>query len=432
MTIGDASAAATPAAKRIDPRWKAAYLVAVTVATFAVPPPFRMPAVAGLLLLQVGILLSMRMAAGEVFRLATRLKVVFLFLIACYLLLPGEKGDHVIHIPLKFPHWSLRLNLTGLATALAMCGQIVTVILASAVLRIGGSGADLAAGLRKFRCPRLLVYSVDNILALLGDVDHGRRGAGGGKRRRGGAAGPGFWAIARRLMRGDTAYLAAEIQTGIDRAAERSRLVMAAEHRADDRLVHDVTIISGIGLLLITIRFLRVLPGVPFAAGHKTMILFPLYILAAQLTWTRLGATTAGLIMGLVGLLQGDSRYGVFEVLRSVVPGLAIDLLWPVFRRLPRRIWIYAILGVVLSVCRVSTELILGLCLGARWEVYLGLSARLGMNLLAGILSGAVTYALFPAFRHLEPDRLRGPALDPIEQEPAGDCQDTRHALPDS
>jgi len=90
---------------------------------------------------------------------------------------------------------------------------------------------------------------------------------------------------------------------------------------------------------------------------------------------------------------------------------LAIDLLWPVFRRLPRRIWIYSILGVVASVCRVSTELLLGLCLGARWEVYLGLTYRLGTNLLAGMLSGAVTYVLLPAFRHLEPDRVREPAV---------------------
>ena len=134
---------------------------------------------------------------------------------------------------------------------------------------------------------------------------------------------------------------------------------------------------------MMSLKLLRLMPG-PFASGYKTVVLFPLSILAAQLTYSRFGATTAGSIIGLVGLFNGDGRYGVFEVFRHVVPGLAIDLLWPLFRRLPRRVWVYSALGVIAAVCRVSTELLLGLCLGARWEVYLGLSYRLGTNLLAG------------------------------------------------
>ena len=94
-------------------------------------------------------------------------------------------------------------------------------------------------------------------------------------------------------------------------------------------------VISGLGLLMMSLKLLRVMPGVPFASGYKTVVLFPLYILAAQLTYSRFGATTAGSIIGLVGLLNGDGRYGVFEVLRHIVPGLAINLLWPLFRRLP-------------------------------------------------------------------------------------------------
>ena len=164
---------------------------------------------------------------------------------------------------------------------------------------------------------------------------------------------------------------------------------------------------------MMSLKLLRLMPGVPFASGYKTVVLFPLYILAAQLTYSRFGATTAGSIIGLVGLMNGDGRYGVFEVFRHVVPGLAIDLLWPLFRRFPRRVWVYSTLGVIAAVCRVSTELLLGLCLGARWEVYLGLSYRLGTNLLAGALSGAVTYALLPAFRELEPVRECGVPAEP-------------------
>jgi hypothetical protein len=212
-------------------------------------------------------------------------------------------------------------------------------------------------------------------------------------------------AISRQLLRGDTSSLTAAVRSGVERAGERTHRLTAAD--GDSRLAHDVTVISGLGLLMMSLKLLRVFPGVPFASGYKTIVLFPLYILAAQLTYSRFGATTAGLIVGLVGLLNGDGRFGVFEVFRHVVPGAVIDLLWPLFRRLPRRVWIYSALGVIASVCRVSTELLVGLCLGARWEVYLGLSFRLTTNLLAGILSGGVTYALLPAVQELEPVRGR-------------------------
>jgi hypothetical protein len=403
VTVANPSDPTAPPARRIDPRWKVAYLVAVTIATFSAPAKVRPLVVSGLLLLQVVILLKSRATPGDIFRLATRLKVVFLFLVGCYLLLPGEEHDRVVRWPVGLFDWSLGLNLTGLKTACLMCGQMMTVTLASAVLRQVGE-ADFVEGLRSIRCPRLLAYSFDNILALFGGgIRRGqggkRRGSGGGQGRDG-HPGPGLGAISRQLLRGDTSSLAAAVRSGVERAGERSHTLTAD---GDSRLAHDVTVISGLGLLMMSLKLLRVFPGVPFASGYKTIVLFPLYILAAQLTYSRFGATTAGLIVGLVGLLNGDGRFGVFEVFRHVVPGVVIDLLWPLFRRLPRRVWIYSALGVIASVCRVSTELLLGLCLGARWEIYLGLSFRLTTNLLAGILSGGVTYALLPAFQQLEP-----------------------------
>ena len=96
---------------------------------------------------------------------------------------------------------------------------------------------------------------------------------------------------------------------------------------------------------MMSLRMLKVLPGIPFASGYKNVVLVPLYILAADLTHSRFGATTAGTVMGLVGFLQGEGRYGVLDILRHVVPGLVIDGLWPLVRRLPRRAWIYSLLG---------------------------------------------------------------------------------------
>ena len=436
-----------PAKPRFDPRWKVLYLLTLTVGVFAIPGPMRWYAVPALVLFQVGLLLALRVPFRAVYRIVTRLKGVFLFLIGCYLLLPGKEGSEVFSLPLGVFDWALDLNLTGLRTAILMCCQILAVLLASAVVLLTGSESDLVEGLRRLWCPRLLMYSVDNTLALLGGLDRpghgGRRGQGsgtGGMRvgRRNNQpgeaeadsvrAGPGFLAITRRLLRGDAGLLIEAIKSGMKRASERNQRTMGQASVEERRLAHDVTIISGIAVVMMSMKLFKFLPGIPFAPAHKTLILIPLYILAAQLTYSRFGGTTAGAIMGLVNFLNGNGRFGLFDVLKHMVPGLAIDLLWPVFRRLPRKIWVYSVLGILTAICRISTELAVGLLLGARWEVFLGLTWRICSNLLAGGLSGAVTYSILPAFRSLEPAQFGAapepgpapaPTFDPGQKEPS-------------
>src|SRR5207302_9474274 len=102
-------------------------------------------------------------------------------------------------------------------------------------------------------------------------------------------------------------------------------------------LVHDIGIVTGIALCMASIKVVRLLPGLPFAPGHKALLLFPLYVLASRLTHSRWGGTAAGSIMGVIGFLQGDGRFGVLEIPKHVVPGLVFDLAQPPSRRLPAR-----------------------------------------------------------------------------------------------
>jgi len=51
------------------------------------------------------------------------------------------------------------------------------------------------------------------------------------------------------------------------------------------------------------------------------------------LTRMRWGATLTGATMGTIAFLMGDGKYGVFEILKHVAPGVVVDLLLPVFRR---------------------------------------------------------------------------------------------------
>ena len=94
-------------------------------------------------------------------------------------------------------------------------------------------------------------------------------------------------------------------------------------------IAEDVATIAGIAITMLGIKALKILPNVPFAPGHKLVLLTPLYIVAALYTRSRAGATWTGLTMGVVAFLLGDGKYGVFEILKHVAPGVICDLVAP-------------------------------------------------------------------------------------------------------
>jgi hypothetical protein len=394
---------------------KVVYLLAVTAVAFMVPAaaatrPARWFVVPALLALQAVILLACRIRMTDVVRPAWRLKWLFLFLIGCYVLLPPEHpgaGDTVLPWRAPWFGWLLPLNLDGLERALLMCLQILTMLLASMAVRMTGSGTDLASGLRAFRLPDLFVYSLDHTLALFGGGQRSGRGRGEGRGQGGSLA------TVKQLLRGEIGAFVETIRANIARAGERTRSV--ADRGVGGHLAHDVGIVTGIALCMVSIKVIRILPGLPFASGHKMILLFPLYVLASRLTYSRWGGTAAGSIMAVIAFLQGDGRFGVLEILKNVAPGLVIDMGAPLVARLPTWALGYCLLGLAAAVARVSTDLVLVMLLGARSEVYLFPAAVLVPNLLAGFLSGFVTIFVLRAFARsaetapAEPDASRGP-----------------------
>ena len=371
---------------------KVSYLLAVTVVVFAMPAlsltrPVRWFVIPTLLGIQVITLLVCRVGLRDTLWSASRLKWLFVFLLGMYALLPsGSPSENDVLLDWHVPGlgWSVRINVSGLEQASLMCLQIATVLLASAVVRLTGTGRDLVDGLHAFRLPPLFVHALDRTLELLA----GTRGGGGG-RGRNRAPRAGLFAVAKQLLRGDVSAFAETIRTNIARA--ESQPGMEVDPRTGSQLAHDVAVVTGIALCMASLKMLKILPGLPFASGYKTFLLFPLYVLAARLTHSRWGATAAGSIMGVIGFLQGDGRFGALEIFKHIAPGLVIDLGEPLVRRLPRWALGYCALGFFAAIARTATEFVVVLLLGARAEIYLFPAVKLVPNLVAGMLSGFVT-----------------------------------------
>jgi hypothetical protein len=392
---------------------KVCYLLVVTTVVFAVEAvpvtrPFARAVIATLLALQFVVLIASRVGFADVMRPIWRLKWLFIFLLAIYAFLPPEGPSTpgtVVEWPVPKLGWTMSVNLSGLQQAAVMCLQIVTMLLATAAVRLTGSGRDLIEGLRAFRLPPLFVHALDRTLDLMGAGPAGgnRRGGGGGRRSR-----PGLMAVFKQVGTGDFSGFAETIRSNIGRAGRQSA--------GGDRLGHDVAIVTGIALCMASLKILKILPGLPFAPGHKTFLLFPLYVLASRLTHSRWGATAAGSIMGVIGLLQGDGRFGALEIFKHIAPGVVIDLCEPLVRRLPWRIVSYCALGLVAAVARTATEFMVVLLLGARAEIYLFPALKLLPNLIAGGLSGFVTVFVLRVFEASISPAGPSPRPDPADE----------------
>jgi hypothetical protein len=289
--------------------------------------------------------------------------------------------------------WRIKINLGGAAIGLLMIARVYGVVLASQVARAGDVRA-IAHGLRTLGMPKTAAISIDAVLALLGGPGSGGGGGGGGGGSGGGGgdkSASGFWRGLKQLSRGEVDPIVRRLEKHIARAEEH----VAAQDVARS-IARDVAVISGIALTMLGIKALKVLPGINFAPGWKTVILTPLYVITPLLTRTRFGATIAGTVMGVVAFLLGDGKYGPFEILKHVAPGLICDALVPIVTRhgrMPGPIG-WSLLGGVIAIGRFATILVVTALVGTPHAAYLVLIPGLVVHVSFGVASGYVSYHL--------------------------------------
>lgn len=393
------------------------YLLAVTFAAFLLPDSIKATGVAVLFAMQLVVLAACRsLRLGDLARIFDRLRILFFFLIVVNAFLPGPATDR--YWPLA---WGILVNLEGLFSGAVMCAQIALVVLTTHVVRTIGDERSFIDGLRSLRIAPLLAYSLDTTFALVGGSLNRGAGGGGGEHRKkrwwnwiigggrhdgggGGRSGDpaaageqtsgGVLALFRALRNRDISPFVDKINNGLADAARHAARLGLGRERA-----HDVGVIGGIAAVMMAFKLVKVLPGLPIMQGAKMIFFIPLYVLAADRTHTRWGGTIAGGIMGFLAFLNGDSRYGLFEILKHLVPGLTMDIIWPVVRRLPLRIWILVIVGWIAAAARTSTQFAMIFALSPDNATLLVFPAlKLIPNAIAGTLSAFVAY---PVLKHL-------------------------------
>ena len=384
---------------KIDPRLRVLYLASVALGVFLFK---SIVAIAILVAAQAALWLIVGIGARRLGRQVFKLWGFAAFVVASYAL---TAEDPAIDRWTALDVWKIHLpiNVGGALLGVVMVLRVLCVVMASQVARAGDSRA-IAAGLGKLHVPAIIAASIDAVLALLGDAERHGRGRGGGRGGGGGGGGgggeeqEGFWASVKRLSRGDVGAIARRIERQIDRAEQH---VASQGVSYKGRLVvRDVAVIAGLSLTMLGIKALKILPSIPFAPGHKLVILTPIYIVASLKTKSRFGATLTGLTMGSVAFLMGDGRYGIFEIVKHVAPGVVCDLLVPLMTRGGSKnpggvAW--SLLGGLIGACRFATIFVVTLTVQAPAVAYAILVPGLVIHTTFGILSGYVTHQLVKA-----------------------------------
>ncbi len=414
----------------MDPRLKIGYLVALGVALFAVPgpvapvfpagsaptlagllaalaDPWGTAAIAGMLALQPAIALIGRLGLAPLAR-ATRMLGPLLAILTLSYALVGPPGTYVARLPLG--PLALPWSPDGLVLGLLTAARVLALVWGSVLVQHSGRPGELVRGLRGVGMPRMPALALDVSLGLLGSdagpdarapgpppgvipgsgMGRGIPGSGIGPGGPGGPGGAGT--TIKQILAGDLGILLRPLEMRL-RQAERRAAEVAPD--LEPGAARDLALIAGLAVLSQSIRFLKILPGIPFAPGHKSVVLLPLYIVAADRTEGRWGSTALGTTNGLLAVSFGDGQWGVLEIFKFIAPGLAVDLLWSIARG--RGAIAYAALGLVAAIARFATIAAVALLVQAP-AVFWAMLAPIGLfHLVFGAGSGFVTYHLLRA-----------------------------------
>jgi hypothetical protein len=396
-----------------DPRLKIFYVLGVGVVALLFSDPFVLLALLGV---QIILWFAARLSLSLLLASLRRLLVFVSFILLSYAFFSWEEGDIVY----KLVAFGLELpvNLTGIATGLLLSSRIVTLILASQLIQQTGSRTAIVDGLRALHVPAYLAYSLDLVLGALGPEERERgqgRGRGRNKGRRDGSASA---IVIKRLLRGDVGVLADMIEKQISQARARG-----AVYNLAPAVLNDLAVVVGLSVLAMTLRFLKVMPGIPVAPGHKGIILIPLYIFASALTASRWGASQFGLIVGITSFLMGmGGKFGPFDILRHIAPGFFVDLVMPfvtaVFKK--PNVLVYGIVGMGAAVTRITALIAVAAFVEAPPTFYVLLLPMVIANVVFGLLSGFVTFHLMKFVDRLRAASSSAELVVPLPQEQSG------------
>lgn len=377
------------------------YLIALACIMFA----FDQPAViVGLLLAQVSFWLGSALPLAGIWAAIRRLRWFFLIILLSYVFI-GTDSDQWYSV--QIGPWAMTISLTSMQLALLMCLRVITLVIASSWVRLSSPKDAFVGGLRAIGLPELVALGIDATLDNLGGgARHGKGDGGGRHRNKQPAQADANSLTFAQIRSGDvtvaTDWFARHFKKAREALADRYQELPAAT-------IHDLTIVLGVSLAIMSLKLLQILPGLPVAPGHKNILIIPLLLFAARATNGRFGATSTSMVAGIVSFMLGYGKYGILELAHFIVPGMLADVLSPLARATSRsgRLLQFILIGAVLGLGRFAANFLIIVLAGAPQVAFLLYLPILISQVTFGALSGFVSLVFPKDAKDLEQQELR-------------------------
>ena len=398
------------------PALRALALIALVVAAIAIDNWWVL---LGLVVLPV---LVWIVAGRNPLRLVTSLRRTWFFLamlVVSFVLFPPQGEEVLVTIGGE------QVNIAGLLFGVMMSLRILAIVLGSLVVRETGKPGELLIGLRQLGLPLAIGQTIEGTLVLLSGRDARPRGE---RRRSGGRSGPptsgngtepsedeperrlsrfrALLAARPRLIPRLGSAFASSIQ---ESTTTLQGLTTAAGQR---QVSMDAVVITALTVMAMSIKFMKIMPGIPILSGHKQLVIIPLYFVAADLSKSRWAATWMGVSLGVVSFMFGEGRFGLLEIAKYVASGLALDLMWPVLRR-RRSAVLFGLAGTLMGVAWLASTLPAAVIVRAPPVLYTVILITSISQLAFSLFSGPVSLGLLRAIDRTDIEMRGGETGEP-------------------
>jgi hypothetical protein len=343
-----------------SPIFRILYILIISVCIFV----FNNISIAlALLLLQVILWLTLGIPLKKLKPLK-RIRTFLMVIIFFYTFFHGE-NDFVLF---SIKKWSFGINYSGFYSGLFMGSKLLTMLLATFIVRFTTSSQQFMLGLKKLGLSNDSTLIIDGILATIESQPKKKNKKE--KNKEGGIS-------IKSVLKGNFG----EITDLINSKLTEARATFAN---------NDVAIISAFSLIVTLIRFMKITPGFPIAPGHKNALIIPFFILASRLTNKRFAGTSIGFLSGIIHFMSGFGKYGPMGILQFALLGLVVDLFMLLFKK-SDSIIVFCLIGLIAGFTRVSAEIGLAWLLRMPVEYYLFYIPYITSQCLFGVASGIVT-----------------------------------------
>jgi len=344
----------------LPPVLRIIYILAVSVCIFVFNNIYI---VLGLLTLQIALWISLFIPLKKLKPLK-RIQTFLLVLIFFYTFFHGE----IDFILISIKKWKFGVSYSGFYAGLFMASKLLTMLLATFVVRFTTSSQEFMTGLKSLGLSNDFSLIIDGILKTI-ETQPKKKNKDSNKKGKG--------ISIKSVLKGNFSEIVDLINSKLDEA--RANFAN-----------NDIAIISAFSLIVTLIRFMKITPGFPIAPGHKNVLIIPFFILASKLTNKKFAGTSIGFLSGIIHFMSGFGKYGPLGILQFALLGLVVDLFMLLFKK-SNSIVIYSIIGLVAGFTRVSSEIGLAWLLRMPVEYYLFYLPYVTSQCLFGMASGAVT-----------------------------------------